>query len=271
MILSLILTKERDGLEGFNILIFIIGVLFGSFLNMLIYRLPLDISLIDPKRSICRSCNNIIRWYENIPLVSYIFLKGRCSNCGDKISITYPIVEFLTGLVTLTLFIKLDINIDFFIYIILFYTLIVLSFIDFKYKAVPDYLLILALIISFFISSFDFKSMFLFAGGIVLLEIFITFYIQNIKSRITKDKSLETQKALGEGDIPIVAIIGGVLGVKFGLLAIFLSAIFAIIPSLLNSIIKKDIETPFIPYLALALFVVFITENFFLYLLEGIR
>ena len=269
MILFQILTKERDDLAEFSI--FIIGLIFGSFLNMLIYRLPLGISLINPKRSICPNCNHSIKWYENIPLVSYVLLRGKCSKCKDKISITYPIVETITLIVTILLYQKFNLSNDFYISLLLFYTLIVLSFIDLKYKAVPDYLLILVLIISFFISNFDFKSMFLFAGGIVLLEIFITFYIQNIKSRITKDKSLETQKALGEGDIPIVAIIGGVLGVKFGLLAIFLSAVLAIIPALLNSIIKKDIETPFIPYLALALFVVFITDSFFLNLLEGIK
>ena len=269
MILFLILTKERDDLVEFSI--YTIGLIFGSFLNMLIYRLPLGISLINPKRSICPNCNHSIKWYENIPLISYVLLKGKCSKCKDKISITYPIVETITLIVTILLYQKFNLTNDFYISLLLFYTLIVLSFIDLKYKAVPDYLLILALIISFFISNFDFKSMFLFAGGIVLLEIFITFYIQNIKSRLINDKSLKDQKALGEGDIPIIAIIGGVLGIKLALVAIFLSAIFAILPSILNNIIKKDIETPFIPYLVFALFVVFIADNYFLNLLGQIR
>lgn len=271
MILSLILIKEKEDSVEFNILIFIIGLIFGSFLNMLIYRLPLDISLINPKRSICTSCNYQLKWKENIPLISYIFLNGRCSNCKEKISITYPIVELITAIVTLLLYIKIGISLDLLLYIILFYTLIVLSFIDFKYKAVPDYLLIISLVVSFFLFNFDFQSMLIFSGAFVLLEIFITFYIQNIKSKLTNDESLKDQKALGEGDIPIVAIIGGILGVKLGLIAIFLSAIFAIIPSILNNIIKKDIETPFIPYLALALFLVFITNNYFLDLLEVVR
>ena len=252
----------------FNTLVFIIGLVFGSFLNVLIYRLPLEISLINPKRSICTSCNYQIKWYENIPLISYIFLKGKCSNCGIKISIIYPIVELLTAIVTLLIYLKLGFSTDFFIYTSLFYVLIVLSFIDFKFKAVPDYLLIIILLLSFFISKFDFQSMFIFAGGFVLLEIFVTFYIQNIKSKLVNDESLRTQKAVGEGDIPIVAIIGGILGVKLALIAIFLSAIFAIIPSILNNIIKKDIETPFIPYLALSLFVVFIADSYFLNILS---
>jgi leader peptidase (prepilin peptidase)/N-methyltransferase len=253
------LGKGKDALVGFSL--FIVGLIFGSFLNMLIYRLPLGISLFNPKRSICTKCNHQLYWYENIPLISYIFLKGRCSNCKAKISIVYPIVELVTAIVTSILFFSLGLSENFLITVLLFYTLIVLSFIDFEYKAVPDYLLIIALCISFFIFDFSFKNAMLFAGGFVLLELFITFYIQNIKSKIVNDESLKEQRAMGEGDIPIVAIIGGVLGIKLGLIAIFLAALFAIVPALLNSIIKKDIETPFIPFLALGFFIAFVFND----------
>ena len=83
-------------------------------------------------------------------------------------------------------------------------------------------------------------------------------YIQNIKYKLTKDETLRTQKALGEGDIPIVAVIGAVLGLQAGFIAIFLGALFAIIPSIYNLIFKKDIETPFIPYLSLGFFAEYI-------------
>jgi len=237
---------------------------------MLIYRLPLNISLIDPKRSICPSCNHTIKWYENIPLLSYIFLKGRCSKCKTNISIVYPIVELLSAIITMLLFIKLGLTSQFILITILFYLLILLSFIDLKYKAVPDYLLILILINAFFIPDFSFQSALIFAGASVLLELFVTFYIQNIKYKFTKDESLKEQRAMGEGDIPILAIIGGLLGIKFGISAIFLAAILAIIPSLLNNIIKKDIETPFIPFLALGFFIIYILENNIFNIFEGI-
>jgi len=241
---------------------------------MLIYRLPLEISLINPKRSICTNCDYQIKWYENIPLISYIFLKGKCSKCKEKISIIYPIVELLTASITLLLFISIDFNMQFLLTTLLFYTLITLSFIDFKYKAVPDYLLIVALIVTITIvliyEPINLSTMLIFAGAFVLLELFVTFYIQNIKSNILKDDSLKTQRSMGEGDIPIVAIMGGLLGLKLGLIAIFLSALFAIIPSLLNSFIKKDIETPFIPYLSLGLFVIFINKTYFLDILGDI-
>ncbi len=234
-----------------NILIFSIGLIFGSFINMLIYRLPLNISLTNPKRSICPNCKHTIKWYENIPLFSYIFLKAKCSNCKNKISILYPIVEFITATITLLLYLKLGLNIDFYIFTLLFYILILLSFIDFKYKAVPDYLLLLALIVAFYSKDFDFILALQFAGGFVLLNFFITFYIQNIKSKLTKNEDLKTQTALGEGDIPIITLIGGILGLKLALIAIFLGAIFAIIPALYSTIKNNDIETPFIPYLTL--------------------
>lgn len=244
--------------------IFLFGLIFGSFLNMLIYRLSLGISLIDPKRSICTSCKYQLKWYENIPLLSYIFLKARCSNCKTTISIIYPIVELTTALLTLFLYYKLSFSYQLIHLCLIFYILIVLSLIDFKYKAVPEYLLILVLFISFFYSSFSFYDSFVFVGAFVILELFITFYIQNIKAKITKNKALETQKSLGEGDIPIVAIIGGILGLKLGLVAIFFAAFFAIIPALINSIRKKDIETPFIPYLTLGFFIAFVLQTYIL-------
>jgi len=161
----------------------------------------------------------------------------------------------------LLLFLKLGLNSNFITTALLFYTLITLSFIDLKYKAVPDYLLILALLFSLFSSGYSLLATLAFAGGFALLELFVTFYIQNIKSRITKDEALKEQRAMGEGDIPIAGVIGGLLGIKLGLVAIFAGAIFAIIPSIYNLITKKDIETAFIPFLSLGLFVVFLFQD----------
>ncbi len=105
----------------------------------------------------------------------------------------------------------------------------------------------------------SFKNAFLVSGAFVLLNFVVTFYIQNIKSKLLKDESLKEQEALGEGDIPILASLGIILGIKGALIAIFLSALFAIIPSIYFNITKKDIQTPFIPYLVLG----FTVEYFF--------
>jgi len=248
-------------------IIAIFGAIIGSFLNMLIYRLPHEISLISPKRSICPNCNYNIRWYENIPIISYIILKGKCSHCKQNISIIYPIVEIITILVTVLIYYKLGFNIEFFTILTIFYNLILLSFIDFKFKAVPDYLLLFLLVNLFFYGVY-FQSdniiyMFVFVGGFSLLNFIITFYIQNIKSKILKDDSLKDQVALGEGDMPVIASFGVLLDPKLALIAIFLSAIFAIIPAIFNIIIKKDIQTPFIPFLSLGLFTVYILGDIF--------
>lgn len=241
------------------------GLSFGSFFNVLIYRLPLGGSIVSPN-SFCPNCKKQIVWYHNIPLLSYIMLNGKCSNCKSKISFLYPFVELITAVITLMLFMKLGASLAFVSSVIVFYLLIILSFIDFKYKAVPDYLLVMIFFASLFTlfltDTIDFmtglKNGLTFAGGFIILDFLLTFYIQNIKYKITKDESLKTQKALGEGDIPIVFVIGAVLGLKAGFMAIFLAAILAIIPSIYNIIFKKEIETPFIPYLSLGFFIEFL-------------
>ena len=249
-------------------IVLIYGLLIGSFLNVLIYRLPKNISLINPKRSFCPNCNHQISWKENIPLASFILQKGKCLHCKTSISKNYFIVELLSSILTWFVYLKFGLGSEFFITIILIYLLIVLSFIDFEYKAVPDYLLVLILLSSIFIPNFSFLSALLFAGAFALLNFIITFYIQNIKARLTKNKDLEEQVALGEGDIPIITLIGGILGIKLGIVAIFLAALFAIFPALYGTIAKKEIETPFIPYLSLGFIVVFFGENFIISILR---
>ena len=236
-----------------SVIVFLVGLVFGSFLNVLIYRLPLGISLLKPIGSACPHCNYKIKWYENIPVFSYLFLKGRCSSCSNSISKSYPIVELITAVVTLMLYSNFWIGWDMIITISLFYVLIVLSFIDLKYRAVPDYLLIIVVVLAILVG--DIINILLFTGGFVLLELAITFYIQNIKARITQNKELENQRALGEGDMPIVGVIGGLLGVQLGITAIFLAAVLALLPAIYNLYSKKEIETAFIPFLSLGLLV----------------
>ena len=245
------------------IVVFLIGLVFGSFLNVLVHRIPLAISLLKPIGSECPHCQHKIKWYENIPVLSFLLLRGKCSSCSQKISILYPAIELTTAFVTLALYMSFWLNKELIGLIALFYTLIVLSFIDLKYRAVPDYLLIIAIIITAAIGNI--VNILIFTGAFFLLEIAITFYIQNIKAKITKNKELETQKALGEGDIPIVGIMGGLLGVQLGVSAIFLAALLALVPAIYNLFSKEQIETAFIPFLSLGLLITLITQfNIFL-------
>ena len=239
-------------------IVFLVGLVFGSFLNVLIHRLPLAISLVKPLGSECPQCSHAIKWYENIPVFSFLILKGKCSKCSGSISFIYPLVEIITAIVTLLLYIKLSLSWETGVTVTLFYTLIILSFIDLRYRAVPDYLLILAVILAIIVG--DLINILVFVGGFFLLELAITFYIQNIKARITKNKDLETQRALGEGDMPIAGVIGGLLGIQLGISAIFLGALFALLPAIYNLISQKEMETAFIPFLSLGLFITIINE-----------
>ena len=235
------------------LIVFLIGLVFGSFLNVLIHRLPLSISLFKPLGSACPHCSYEIKWYENIPVLSYLFLKGKCSNCSASISKIYPLVEIITAIVTLVIYLNFIPNWEMLAIVALFYTLIVLSFIDLKYREVPDYLLIIAVALTIVVG--DLINLLIFTGGLLLLELAITFYIQNIKAKITKNKELETQRALGEGDMPIAGVIGGLLGIQLGISAIFLAALLALLPAIYNLFSKKEIETAFIPFLSLGLFI----------------
>ena len=239
-------------------IVFLVGLVFGSFLNVLIHRLPLAISLVKPLGSECPQCSHAIKWYENIPVFSFLILKGKCSKCSGSISFIYPLVEIITAIVTLLLYVKLSLSWETGVTVTLFYTLIILSFIDLRYRAVPDYLLILAVILAIIVG--DLINILVFVGGFFLLELAITFYIQNIKARITKNKDLETQRALGEGDMPIAGVIGGLLGIQLGISAIFLGALLALLPAIYNLISQKEMETAFIPFLSLGLFITIINE-----------
>jgi len=243
-----------------SIFIFILGLCFGSFLNVLILRLPLKQSLLSA--SSCLHCSIKLSWYHNIPVFSYLFLKAHCASCGKKISSQYIVVELLSAFLTLGLFLKLGFTYDFFVACLLFYLLMVLSFIDLKYHAVPDYLLLMVLLTVFCMPSLplleQLKSAFMLSGAVVLLVFILNFYIQNIKSRLTRNEALKSQTALGEGDIPIIAVMAALLGIKGALMAIFLASLFAIIPALYNKMVKKQHETPFIPFLSLGLGVEYI-------------
>ena len=108
--------------------LFVLGIIFGSFFNVCIYRLPKDIGL--NKNSSCTSCKQKINYYHNIPIFSYLFLKGKCSYCKKKISIFYPIVELITGLTFLISYKIYGISYEFIFFIIFYSSLIIIFFTD---------------------------------------------------------------------------------------------------------------------------------------------
>lgn len=133
----------------FATFVFLIGLLIGSFLNVCIYRIPKKESIVFG-RSHCTGCSKEIKDYDLIPVISYIILGGKCRNCKTKISIKYPVVELLNAFLYLLLYVYYKFSIDFFIYAALVSLLIIISFIDYESKIIPNILVIILLFIGVF-------------------------------------------------------------------------------------------------------------------------
>jgi leader peptidase (prepilin peptidase)/N-methyltransferase len=255
---------------------FIIGACIGSFLNVIILRLPKDESVAFPS-SHCFSCGESLKAWHNIPIISWLFLGGKCSFCKGKISRQYPIIELLSGLIALSLVYKFDFSIAIIFITLSFLMLLVLSMIDLKYKMVPDSINLLALFFAI-IGAWSISGIFvnlqnalLFAGGFTLLRFALSYMLTSSVHRQAKKtitswtKNYHTYpfiEAMGEGDIMVAATMGALLGVKLTLVAVFLSALLAL-PILLyfQNKSKEEQRVPFVPFLALATFIVYIFDS----------
>jgi len=258
------------------LLAFILGILLGSFLNVVILRLPKDESVVFDS-SHCLACKTALKPWHNIPIFSWIFLRGKCAFCGSKISMQYPMIELISGVILLALSTKLGFSIPMLFIAFSFLTLLALSMIDFKYKMVPDSLNLLALVFAIFGAwslsgiATNFQNALLFAGGFTLLRFAISYMLTSSAHRHAKKtitpwtKNYHTYpfiEAMGEGDIMVAATMGALLGVKLTLVAIFSSALLAL-PVMLF-VMKKSKEeqrVPFVPFLAMATFIVYIYDS----------
>ncbi|MCK4350614.1 MAG: prepilin peptidase, partial [Candidatus Krumholzibacteria bacterium] len=117
--------------------IVLIGLVAGSFLNVVIYRLPREKSVVRP-RSACPSCCSPIRWYENIPVLSYILLRGRCHSCGERISPRYPVVELFGGALAALAFYRYGASVHSLIAYMFLMALLAITLIDWKHRIIPD-------------------------------------------------------------------------------------------------------------------------------------
>ena len=233
--------------------VFIFGIMIGSFLNVVIYRIPKGESIVFPS-SKCQSCQTSLKWYHNIPIFSWVFLGGKCAFCKEKISAQYPIVEFLTGIIFVALYFKLGLVWYLPFVAASFAALLALVMIDFKYMAVPDNVnfaaLIFALIQPEFLNGLMYAA--IAAGGLYLIGL--------LSSLIAR------KQAMGGADVIVAGTMGALLGFPNFFVAIFLSAILAMIPAL----IWRDKGVPFVPFLALATFIVYLYDAEAAQLLEFI-
>jgi leader peptidase (prepilin peptidase)/N-methyltransferase len=236
-----------------GVIIFIFGIMIGSFLNVVIYRIPKGESIVFPA-SKCQSCQTPLKWYHNIPLFSWLALGGKCSFCKTPIAKQYPIVELLTGMIFVALYFKLGLVWYLPFVAASFAALFALVMIDFKYMAVPDNVNIAALLFALIQPQFLTALLYaaVAAGGLYLIGLLSSF--------------LARKQAMGGADVIVAGTMGALLGFPNFFVAIFLSALLAMIPAL----IWREKGVPFVPFLALATFMVYLYDTQASQLLEMI-
>jgi len=244
-----------------QIVFFILGAIVGSFLNVCIYRMPRSKSIIFP-RSQCVHCGYAIKWYENIPLLSFLFLKGKCSSCKKPITLRYFIVELLTAVLFAALYAKFGVSLNLLYFLILVCGLIVATFIDFEHKLIPDSVslggIVLGLAASFFFPSFfgalSRKAAFLDSLSGALLGAFAIYSIGALGKVLFRKKleAIKEDSAMGFGDVKFLAMIGAFLGWQKALLVFFLAPCFGAAAGLFQKIKYRADIIPYGPYLSLA-------------------
>ena len=245
-------------------LAFILGGIWGSFCNVCIYRLPLEKNIIKG-RSFCTSCEKQINWYDNIPLLSFIFLKGKC-RCGkSKISLQYFLVELVSAISFVLIYYFYGVSITTLLLIILTIFFIIIFFIDLKHYIIPNELTFPLMLIGF-IKSFDpnlNQSLFpnyinsLIGGffGYSIIWLIIFFY-----------KTLRKKEGMGLGDAKLIAVVGFWFGWLANPFIIFLSsmiALLSVVPSLLKNSKTMSSQIPFGPYIIIGTLVYLIFKSNF--------
>jgi len=236
-----------------SILLFIIGAIVGSFINVCIYRLPRSESIILP-RSRCTSCGAVIGWFDNVPILSFLILKGKCRSCKKRIPARYIIVEALSGFICVLLFLYFGLTAKFFILWFLLSGLMAASFIDLKFHEIPDVITLPGIVVGLLLAGLypsllgEVKNLpsfldsvlgVLAGGGSVYLAGFIGEFIFK-------------KEAMGGGDVKLLAMIGAFIGWKLVLLTFFLAPFFGSIVGIVAKIKEGKEIIPYGPHLSLA-------------------
>jgi len=234
------------------IFVFLIGISIGSFLNVCIYRMGKEESVVRPA-SHCPKCKKPIRPKDNIPLLSYLLLRGRCRDCGAKISFRYFFVELLTGVIFLVMYRSFGLTPLFFIYSAFICGLIVATFVDFDFRIIPDEIslggIAAGLVISFIypvlhhapIHVLGLRESFfgvIVGGGVLwLLGVFGDLIFK--------------KESMGGGDVKLLAMIGAFLGWKIALLSLPLASLIGAVVGIIIKIRTKESVIAFGPYLSM--------------------
>ena len=225
----------------------IFGLCIGSFLNVCIYRIPAQKSIVSPG-SACPGCGTAIRFYDNIPLVSYLSLGGKCRQCQSPISFRYPLIEMLTGAFSVGLFLKFGLSIQTIVYFVFICVLIVITFIDIDHRIIPDRITLPGIFV-FFSAAFAIPSLSwidsllgIVIGGGSLFLVAVVYHL------------LAHKEGMGGGDIKLLAMIGALVGWKGVFFTIFVSSAVGTLAGLLIMIVTRQnlkLAVPFGPFLSI--------------------
>ncbi len=237
-----------------------LGLSFGSFANVCIHRLPRNESVMSP-RSRCTTCNTPIAVRDNIPLFSYLLLKGKCRQCAAAIPIRYPVVEAVTALLVLSGFIKFGVSWKFAIFCVVGPALVIITAIDIKHKRIPDIIILPGIVFglaagSYLVGLKDSSIGLLVGGGTFLLTSEVYY---RVRGRV----------GMGGGDIKFIAAVGALLGWQQVVLVIFLSALAGSLVGLVGLATKKInvmSQIPFGPFLAGGTLVAYFSGESIVYL-----
>ncbi len=233
------------------IFLFVFGAIIGSFLNVCIYRIPIKKSIVSPP-SACPGCNRKLPFYDNIPILTYILLMGKCRECRTPIPTSYLIVEVATALLAVTLFVWFGPTVESAVYFIFISALIVITFIDLEHQIIPDVIslpgIVLGLAASFILTepgSIN-SLMGTIIGGGGLLLVAGSYYL------------ITGREGMGGGDIKLLAMIGAFLGWKGVVVTLFSGSFLgAFLGVIIISVKGRDgkYAIPFGPFLAFGAFV----------------
>ncbi len=225
-----------------------LGAAIGSFLNVLIFRIPEGQSIVLPS-SHCQKCGHAIRVYDNIPIISYLILRGKCRDCREKISLQYPVVEAITAVMSVLIFVKFGLSFKYLSSFIFTCALIVITFIDLRHQIIPDVISLPGIPVFFLLAVFFMNVTIweallgILIGGGCLFAIAFTYEV------ITK------REGMGGGDIKLLAMLGAFLGWKSLFFVLFASSMLGAVVGISAMIMKgQDMKyaLPFGPFLSIA-------------------
>lgn len=232
-------------------LVFIFGTIIGSFLNVCIYRIPLGRSIVRPGSSCC-NCGKLIQWFDNIPLLSYLILKGKCRHCSAAISFRYFLVEMITALSGVGLLLHFSLSVAFVVYFIYACALIIVVFVDIERREIPDEISIPGIFVGILLMmlvNYGSPRMLLDSALNSILGAIVGWGSMFLLAVV--GELIFRKEALGGGDMKLMAMIGAFLGWKLVLLTFFISPLLGTVAGIVVMIRHKENVIAYGPYLAL--------------------